>query len=177
MYTLLALAVLAQPPADAPAPSGTPPEQALASIDGKGKLTITHVSCVCYGPAVREQEVTAQGEKGKARVSSVVVTTAQLPARLVEAYTVDGKKIEADKLGEMLAKERTVLVAMDGKKVDPFLLQLYKDGTIVLVPPANTLNAGQGGYGVVPYDGPVPVPPGPAPVPIPAPPAPPGKLP
>ena len=53
----------------------------------------------------------------------------------------------------MLAKEKTVLVAMDGKKLDPFYTQLYKDDTIVLVPPANTLNAGggaYGGYGVVP---------------------------
>ncbi len=36
---------------------------------------------------------------------------------------------------------------MDGKKVDPFLLQLYKEGTTVLVPPANTLNMSPGGYG------------------------------
>ena len=39
------------------------------------------------------------------------------------------------------------LIALDGKKVDPFHLQLYKEGTIVLVPPPNTLNLSHGGYG------------------------------
>ena len=50
------------------------------------------------------------------------------------------------------------LVALDGKKVDPFHLQLYKDGTIVLVPPANTLNLGGYGGAIGGYTGPVPVP-------------------
>src|SRR5262249_62103595 len=90
-----------------------------------------------------------------------MVTTAELPARNVEAYTADGRAINAEKLRTLLAKERTVLVAMDGKKLDPFHLQLYKDDTIVLVPPANTLNMGGyiGGYGGHPPPPPPPPPP------------------
>lgn len=180
MYTLLALAVLAQPPAPA-APGGAPPEQVLASIDGKGKLTLIHATCACYGPAAQETVVTAyetQGKdrvpvKAKVKVSSVVVTTAEIPAKFVEAYTTDGKAIPADELAKLLAKDRTVLVAMDGKKLDPFYLQLYKEGTIVLVPPANTLGAGSGAYGggLVPMVVPAPllprVDPGPPPAPLP----------
>jgi hypothetical protein len=91
-----------------------------------------------------------------------MVTTAELPAEFVEAYTTDGRLIPAEKLATMLEKERTVLVAVDGKKVDPFFLQLYKEGTIVLIPPPNALNLGVGGaYG------------GAAVLPVPAPPAPP----
>jgi hypothetical protein len=131
----------------------------LAKIDGKGNLTITAVTCACYGPTSQEHTVNAD-PKGKEKVpvkvktSSVIVTTAELLARHVEAYSVDGKAISAETLATLLAKERTVLVAMDGKKVNAFYLQLYKEGTIILVPPANTLNLGGaaggfvGGYGV-----------------------------
>jgi hypothetical protein len=73
-----------------------------------------------------------------------MMMTAELPAKYVEAYTVDGKAISAEKLAPMLQKEHTVLVSMDGKKVDPFYLQLYKEGTIILVPPANTFGMGGG---------------------------------
>ena len=155
MYSLALLTALALPAADPAAPGGMAPEQALAVIDAKGKMIITHVSCTCYGPAVQENVVTVPGEKDtkvKVKVSSVMLTTAEIDAKHVQAYTVDGKTIPVEKLVTMLAKEKTVLVAMDGKKLDPFYTQLYKDDTIVLVPPANTLNAGgaYGAYGVVP---------------------------
>ena len=113
MYTLLVVAALIQPPAEPAAPGGSPPEQVLASIDARGKLTITHVTCACYGPATRETNVTVKGEKAKVRTTSLVVTTTELPAKFVEAFTTDGKTIAADKLPEMLAKERTVLIALD----------------------------------------------------------------
>jgi hypothetical protein len=147
------------PDVPATAAGGTPPEQVLAKIDGKCNLTITAVTCACYGPTSHEHTVNAD-PKGKEKVpvkvktSSVIVTTAELLARHVEAYSVDGKAISAETLATLLAKERTVLVAMDGKKVDAFYLQLYKEGTIILVPPANTLQLGGmgglvGGYSTV----------------------------
>jgi hypothetical protein len=171
MYSLLLLSALAPSAAE---PSGMAPEQAVASIDAKGKLTITLVACACYGPGSHEVEV--QETKGtdkvaakvKVKTSSVTVTTVELPAKHVEAYTADGRPVDADKLASLLAKERTVLVAMEGKKVDPYHLQLYKDDTIILVPPANTVGMGgpyvgaYGGYG--PY-GPSVVPAGPPPEP------------
>jgi hypothetical protein len=150
------------------------PEQVMASIDAKGKLTIVHVSCNCYGPGMNEMAVDVPGKKDekpakiKVKVSSVVMTTVELPAKHVEAFTAGGERIDAEKLAKLLGKERTVLVVLDGKKPDPFHLQLYKDDTIVLVPPANTVNLGMGNiYSVVPAPGidiaPVPVPP---PIPV-----------
>jgi hypothetical protein len=159
MYSLLLLTVLAQPAREPAALGDSPPEQVLASIDGKGKLTITSVSSGCFGSVSREHTVQAQEAKGmgkvpvKVKVASLVVTTAELPARFVEAYTTDGKAISTETLANLLAKERTVLVALDGKKVDPFYLQLYKEGTIVLVPPANTLNLGGPQAYVMPFGG------------------------
>ena len=152
MLSLVLLTALAQP---APAaPGATQPVQVLARIDAKGNLTITSVtSCGSGGStaAPLPPEVVPPGkapakEPVKVKVTTVLVTTLELPAKAVEAYTTDGRTIPAEKLAEMLAKDRPVLVATDGKKVDPFLLQLYKDGTILLVPPANTLPLGHGGY-------------------------------
>ena len=74
------------------------------------------------------------------------LTVVEMPAKNVAAYTADGKPIPAPKLAELLAKDRTVLVAMDGKKVDPFQLQLYKEDTIILVPPANLEGLQYGPY-------------------------------
>src|SRR5579872_1990430 len=101
MYTLLVLTVLAQPQPPPAAPSGTPPEQVLASIDAKGKLTLTHVSCNCYGSATQENTVTAHEIKGddkvpvqvKVKVTSVSLTTVELPAKFVQAYTATGTTI------------------------------------------------------------------------------------
>ena len=69
MYTLLVFAALAQPvpPPAETGPSGTPPEQVLATIDAKGKLTIVHVTCNCYGPAVQENTVEMPGRRTRNR--------------------------------------------------------------------------------------------------------------
>jgi hypothetical protein len=163
MFSLVLLTVLAQPPAAPAAPRGAPPEQAVAIIDGEGNLRITQISFPCgygNGPGGSETETAVLVKRGaakvpvKVKVNSLVLTTTELPANVVDAYTVDGKPITADKLAALLAKERTVLVSRDGKRIDPFHLDLYKEGTIVLVPPADTLQSAGGPYeGVIPDRG------------------------
>jgi hypothetical protein len=151
---LVLLAALAQAVPEPAAPSGLPPEQALASIDAKGNVTITYITC-STGPLQVWDNLLPDLEKGtpkgpvkaKVKVTNLMVTTAELPVKHVQAYTADGRPITAEKLRTLLVKERTVLVMLDGKKADPFHLQLYKEDTIILVPPANTLNpGGMGGY-------------------------------
>jgi hypothetical protein len=80
------------------------------------------------------------------KVAYLMVTTAELPAKDVTAYTADGRTVSTEKLTTLLAKERPVLVVTDGKKVDPFLLQLYKDDVLVLVPPVSTFQMGFGDF-------------------------------
>src|SRR5579884_3614921 len=143
MFGLVLWTVLAQAPPDPAATGGTPPEQGLASLDSSGKLRITRIGCAC----VQDQTVTVQEEKEgrkvpvqlKIKVSTLTTTTAEVPVKYVEAFTADGKPITAQRLTTLLAKERPVLVAADGRKVDPFLLQLYKEDTLVLVPAAGLL--------------------------------------
>jgi hypothetical protein len=153
MYGILVLAALAPAAPEADKPSGTPPEQVLASIDAKGNLTITHVTCTYTGPGVPEVPPPPGEKPGadkaparpKVKVTNLMVMMAEMAAKDVQAYTTGGRAIPAEKLAALLAKERTVLVALDGKKVDPFHLQLYKEDTIVLVPPT-PLNMGGGYY-------------------------------
>jgi hypothetical protein len=159
MYSLILLAVLAQPAPEPAAAGGVPPQQVLASIDARGNLTITQVACACPGelmgpfavPALPEGEKAPAKAKAKVKVTNLMVTMTEMPAKEVQAFTAEGREIPAERLATLLAKERTVLVALDGKKVDPFHLQLYKEDTIVLVPPANTVGGGGvfggGGYG------------------------------
>jgi hypothetical protein len=173
MYSLMLLTVLAQPAPEAAAAGGVPPQQVLASIDARGNLTITQVSCHCPGefmgtfvvpaPVAPEGEKAPAKAKSKVKVTNLMVTMTEMPAKDVQAFTVDGREVSAEKLATLLAKERTVLVALDGKKVDPFHLKLYKEDTLVLVPPPNTVGAGGmfspwGGYGAGAVMAPVQIP-------------------
>jgi hypothetical protein len=159
MYGFFLFAALAQPAPEPAAAGGLPPEQVLASIDTQGNLTITQVACACPGgfmgprafPAPEGEKAPAKA-KSKVKVTSLMVTLTEMPAKDVQAFTAEGRPISAERLATLLAKERAVLVALDGKKVDPFHLQLYKEDTIVLVPPANTVG-GDGGYGGWGYGG------------------------
>jgi hypothetical protein len=158
MYSLVLCAALAHQAPEPAAAGDMPPQQVLASIDARGNLTITQVTCSCpnefmgpyYAPALPEtpdHEKAPAKAKSKVKVTHLSVTVTEMPAKDVKAYTAEGREVPAEKLATLLAKERTVLVALDGKKVDPFHLQLYKEDTIVLVPPPNTVGGGGGAWG------------------------------
>ena len=154
---VLAAALAAPEPA---APSGVPPSRRLAIIDGEGRLSITLAGTHCYGPQDQETTVDASENRGakkspvRVKVSSVTLITAELPAKYVEAYTVDGSAIRERSSRRCWRRSVPSSSAMDGKKVDPFHLQLYKEGTIVLVPPANALSIGAAMFGGGPDFGP-----------------------
>jgi hypothetical protein len=57
-------------------------------------------------------------------------------AREVEACGTDGKRIEAKALRERLRTPLPVLVSQDGRPVTSFHLHVIKEGTLILVPPA-----------------------------------------
>lgn len=153
---LVLMSALTLPGLEPSAPSGAAPRQVLARIDSKGNLKITYAASVWSGFGGGAMNVPVEQEKGKppvpvkVRVTRLMVTTVEVDAKHIKAYTTDGRPVAGKRLAELLAKERAVLVSTDGKKVDPYHLELYKDGTLVLVPPANMLNLGSdpfGGYG------------------------------
>jgi RNA polymerase sigma factor (sigma-70 family) len=115
---------------------GPPPYTTLAYVDQQGRLALRN-------PIVLYRERREMVPSGGADRDYVPVVHAE-PAYAgrwqlyepgqVEAYDTEGQFIDAKKLAELLAKETAVLMATDGKKVDPFYLQVIKPGTVVLVP-------------------------------------------
>jgi hypothetical protein len=118
-------------------PKGPPPLTALAVIEPKGRLTL-RVPVACYEP----QTVRIPSGHGSGQA---VAVTSYMPAvkeqvqvhdlKEVKAYDADGKRLIAGALAAKLRKECPVLVSANGEKVDPFYLQLVKEGTVILVVP------------------------------------------
>jgi hypothetical protein len=66
----------------------------------------------------------------------------------IRAYA-DGKELDAAQLADKLAKTTHVLIST--KKVDPFYLDVIKEGTIQLILPASLVNQDQGPAGYFRY--------------------------
>jgi hypothetical protein len=63
------------------------------------------------------------------------ISEQKMKAEGIRAYRADGKRVDAKMLPKLLAKQRGVLMSADGKKVDPFYLQIMKADTLVFVLP------------------------------------------
>jgi hypothetical protein len=55
------------------------------------------------------------------------------PLNSIQAYDPSGKSIPRKELEDRLKTKTSVLIWMDGKKIDPLMLQLFKAETIILV--------------------------------------------
>lgn len=118
-------------------PPGIPPVTGLAVMAEGGRLLrLRELSCV-YVPVERPAK---PGEPGSAEnVASYAPVTQLVELRLDAAqtpvYGMDGRRVDPKKLAELLRKETPVLIAKDGKMVDPFHLRLIKEGTLIVAPP------------------------------------------
>ena len=122
-------------------PRGPAPEVLLASVESAGKIRLRLnrvVSAIYYEPVTTP--------KGSGPDQGQPVTTYMMRKKDsvqqsyhdlndVKAFLSDGKPIEVNKLRHLLQKETAVLVSRDGKPVDPFYLQVIKEGTVILVVP------------------------------------------
>jgi hypothetical protein len=85
----------------------------------------------------------------------------------VFVHDLDGKKVPADKLPDLLAKEAPILLSSNGK-VDHFYLQTTKEGTLVMVlPPQQFYGVPKFPQGVFPKKELAPAPPIKEPLPSP----------
>jgi RNA polymerase sigma factor (sigma-70 family) len=114
-------------------PASVPPVTGFAMLSKDGVyLRLREVGCV-FAPTV------PSSRDGSGAVVALVPVLQQVSRTLLAAETpvfgMDGKRIDAKKLPELLKKEKPVLVSQDGKMVDAFHLQLIKEGTLIIVPP------------------------------------------
>jgi hypothetical protein len=117
---------------------GSAPRVCLAQVDGKGNLTLQHATTV-FVPESREITVVEGGVEKKVTVTTTKavprMTEERFVGKSVQAFTADGKALDAKVLAERLKKWVPVLVSTDGGKVDPAYLQLLKSDAVVLVVP------------------------------------------
>jgi hypothetical protein len=124
-------------------PNSPPPVTALARMTAENRLrvripTTVYVPVTSLVPALKSQG------GFEPRTSYQVQTTERVEihsAADVEAFGTDGRRIPLRTLAKLLHDERPVLLSPDGQKVDPFYLQLMKEGTVILVLPAPELSA------------------------------------
>ncbi len=116
-------------------PKSAAPQTHLAVVDQDGRLrlrqpmpTVVHEPVSCATLPVRDQAKYIPKTVVKMQVSVVELKS-------VKAFRTDGQAIETKKLRQMLAKEQAVLVSADGKAIEPFYLQVIKEGTLILVLP------------------------------------------
>lgn len=130
---------LPPPKKNAAGPAGMPPSLASASVDAKGMI---HIQESSGGTEPMDMDIEVENDGVKEKVKITVKNTyfsmnkRSLEAKWVKAHDVSGKDIDAKALTTKLNKHMNVLVSVDSKKVDPYYLQLYKEGTIVLMPPS-----------------------------------------
>jgi hypothetical protein len=118
-------------------PNGPQPLQVLAGMDKAGNVLLWQTS-VKLVPEQRTQRIDRGGGKVEERTYVVQVPVTRqvqrrFPSKDVEAFGTDAKKVDAKKLAELLDKKTVVLVSADGRPVDPFYLQIIKEGTVILV--------------------------------------------
>jgi RNA polymerase sigma factor (sigma-70 family) len=117
------------------APSTVPPVTGFAVIDMEGHLLLRELGTT-YAHGQRVQRKGTEGEdKELVYVPVVQLVTRSLDPAETPVYGMDGRRIDPKRLPELLRKETPVLVSQDGKMVDPFHLQLVKEGSLIVVPP------------------------------------------
>jgi hypothetical protein len=120
-------------------PSSPAPNHATARINKDGSLVLREaVLQTTY--QIKEQTLESKDGGTFTRRVRVPVTvmremTRSIQAKDIQAFTTEGKKLDARDLANFLKKDTPVLVSADGKKVDPYYLQVIKEGTIILVVP------------------------------------------
>jgi hypothetical protein len=119
-------------------PKGPQPLQVVAQMDREGNIMIRQ-TVPEYRTETRERVVNKDGRPVKEMYT--VTTMVHVPivrkvaAKAIPVYTADGKKVDPKALPKLLKKETAVLLSLDGRMVDPFYLQILKEGTLILVPP------------------------------------------
>jgi hypothetical protein len=120
-------------------PRGPAPIHTVARVDRAGRLIVTTPVTV-YKMEERKRVVNRGGKEVEVtefvRVPEVVLTTREVKNSQFQVFEAGGKKVEAKDLARRLTRWTPVLLSADGKKVDPFYLQVIKKGTpIILLPP------------------------------------------
>jgi hypothetical protein len=133
-----------------------------------GELTIIRtVTSISYETVTktktRTRVVEVDGEKREESITVEVPVTVprmearelkqKLPLAGVQAFDMQGKRVDGDQLGEALKEPRTVLLA--SRKVPRYYLTIYKPDTLLLVATPQAVFAAPAAHGAAPLAAPI----------------------
>src|SRR5207253_506785 len=130
-------------PAQSNSPRRIPPQPALAHLEGSQVIISRFVMETKYrgkeDPFAKPGLLPGEAKPGLFLGEQKPIVTFSMrtdkktfPLARVRAYSTRGQPIAWESVRAKLKKDRLVLITMDGKKADPFYLQNFADGTIVL---------------------------------------------
>jgi RNA polymerase sigma factor (sigma-70 family) len=112
-------------------PAGFMPQQALVRL--QKDLLVVRTLEVIYEPITMMVQ-------GRNRVTTYqkneLLKTRSFPGDYVKVYDVKGKRVSKKQLTELLKKETLALISVDERMADPQNLQLFKEGTLLLILPS-----------------------------------------
>jgi hypothetical protein len=114
-------------------PDRPAPQVAVAGVDDRGDFTVA-VPAYYYEPRTKRVR-NADSEEQNVTTYELVVTAQErrYPAADVEVYDTEGRRLTRKDAAGRLSKRKAVLLSADGREVDPFYLQVAREGTLVLV--------------------------------------------
>jgi hypothetical protein len=114
------------------------PFQALAKLDAEGSLAFRAKVC---RTRVLDMKDDPGGDKSKrSPVRVVEIVSYRYKRNEFEVYDTKGNKIDSVRLVKLLRKECLVVIASDGKNVDPLYLRILAPEVVVIVIPTATFN-------------------------------------
>lgn len=157
-------------------PEAPSPVQALVVLDEDDRLSVARKVSI-YQP-VTEIVTLKNGQKHPISYYEEQFTdyVNVFEFRRVRVHNTKGHAVDKKELRKWLKEERLVLVSANGRSVDPQVLRLFKEDTLIFVLPAQAAPAIPGKDPIAPTAFPVPAPPA-VPIPYPVAPPPPAAAP
>src|SRR5262249_10161916 len=119
-------------------PKGPQPMQVVALMDKEGNLLIRQTT-TAYVPETRQRIVQKDGRNVTETFTTYVAVYRtveyRVKGRVSRVFAPDGRPGAGNARARRPARKTPLLLSADGKRVDPFYLQVMKTGTLLLVLP------------------------------------------
>src|SRR5262249_1589155 len=112
--------------------NGPAPYWVCAHMDKDGKFVVD-VPVVTYKTVTTKIKKDGEEKEAYYYEPDVTVHSKRFESTDVKVSNASGKVIDTKDAQKLLLKRTVVLVSADGRKVDPFYLQIVKESTLVLV--------------------------------------------
>ena len=133
------------------APAGPAPYILNLKSDSDGKLRFqvmraekVKVTVVAFQGGPNGQQVPVATEREENVIRFIRVELAELKG--LKVYSTDGKEVDIKDAAKKLGETAMAIASVNGQKVDPTFLKLFKDDVLILVSADLAPNA-QGGFG------------------------------